>query len=246
MHEEILIKAGLSLREVKVYTLLLSQGELGASEISEKTNLIRTNVYDVLNSLMKKGVVAYVIRTGKKYFSATDPEKLIDYLNNQEKDLEGTKNSITSILPQLKPVKVDTRKPIIEIYEGKEGMKTILEMSVRESLKTKKEIFGISVQQQKCRDLAGPYHMRWYKEREKYKIKSRYLMSAEEKIIPVKYTKFKVLPSEAKNPNEIFIFGNTTTQFFFTGGRFTAIVIKNEEITKKYREYFDFLWRIIK
>ena len=171
---------------------------------------------------------------------------MIDYLNTQEKDLEETKNIITSILPQLKPVKIDAQKPVIEIYEGKEGMKTILEMSVRESLKTKKEIFGISVQQQKCRDLAGVYHIRWYKEREKYKIKSRYLMSAEERIIPVKYTKFKVLPSEAKNPNEIFIFGNITTQFFFTGGIFTAIVIKNEEITKKYRSYFDFLWSVVK
>ena len=88
-------------------------------------------MYDVLNSLLKKGVVAYVIKNGKKSFRAADPEKMIDYLNTQEKDLEETKNIITSILPQLKPVKIDAQKPVIEIYEGKEGMKTILEMSVR-------------------------------------------------------------------------------------------------------------------
>lgn len=246
MYEDLLLKAGLSSREVALYTTLSSQGEMMASELSKKSGLIRTNVYDVLNSLIKKGLVAYVIRNRKKYFMASEPLKIIDYLNTQSRDIEETKEQINSILPKLKPLNFDSQRPQIEIYEGKEGMKTILAMSIRESLRTKKEIIGISVQQQKCRDLAGPYHIRWYKDREKYRIKSRYLMSAEEKVIPVKYTKFKTLPKIAKNPNEIFIFGNITSQFFFTGHLFTAIVIKNKEITDKYRDYFDFLWNVVK
>lgn len=246
MYEDLLIKTGLSLREIKIYTALLSQGELMASELSKKTELIRTNVYDVLNSLIKKGVAAYVIRNGKKYFTAAEPEKLIDYVNTQKKDLDEVEEQVKKILPQLKPVNFNANRPEIEVYEGKEGMKTILAMSVRGSLKTKKEILGISVQQQKCRELAGVYHIRWYSDREKYKIKSRYLMSAEEKIIPVKYTQFKRLPPEAKNPNEIFIFGDITTQFFFINNLFTAIVIKNKEITDNYRNYFNFLWNLIK
>ncbi|HLC50119.1 MAG TPA: helix-turn-helix domain-containing protein [Candidatus Nanoarchaeia archaeon] len=246
MYEDLLIKTGLSLREIKIYTTLLNQGELMANELSKRTGLIRTNVYDIVNSLIKKGVVAYVIRNGKKYFTATEPEKLIDYINTQKKELEDVETEIKGILPKLKPANFNFKRPEIEVYEGKEGMKTILAMSVRESLKTKKEILGISVQQQKCRDLAGPYHIRWYNDREKYKIKSRYLMSAEEQIIPVKHTQFKILPQEAKNPNEIFIFGNITTQFFFIGNLFTAIVIKNKEITDNYRSYFDFLWKLVK
>ena len=146
----------------------------------------------------------------------------------------------------LKPVDFDSKKPVIEVYEGKEGMKTILEMSIRESLHTKKEILGISVQQEKCRMLGGPYHVRWYADREKYKVPARYLMSAEEKIIPVKHTKFKILPKKAKNPNEVFIFGTITAQFFFSGQLFTAILINNEEITQKYREYFEFLWNVVR
>ena len=245
MHEDLLIHAGLSTREVKVYTTLRTQGELMASEIAKKTGLIRTNVYDILNSLIKKGIVAYVIRNGKKYFRAAEPEKLIDYLETQQKDLEEVKEELAEILPKLQPVNHDSQRPAIEIYEGKEGLKTILEMSIRESLKTKKEILGISVQQQKCRELAGPYHERWYRERAKHKIKSKYLMSQKEEIIPVEHTQFKILPKEAKNPNEIFIFGNVTTHFFFVGNLFTAIVIKNKEITQKYRDYFEFLWKLI-
>src|SRR3989338_5656181 len=179
MHEELLAKAGLSQREVKVYAALLSHGEMMASELAKKTGLIRTNSYDILNSLIKKGIVAYVIRNDKKYFHAAEPEKLIDYIQNQEKDLEELKNEFIKIIPDLEPMKPGSKRPIIEVYEGREGFKTILSMSVRESLKTRKEILGISVQQQKCRELGGPYHVRWYKQREKLKIKSRYLVSAE-------------------------------------------------------------------
>ncbi len=244
--QELLIRAGLSLREVKVYTALLHEGELMASQIAKKTDLIRTNTYDVLHALIKKGIVSYVIRNGKKYFRPAEPEKLLDFMSEQQKDLEETKETLVASLQKFKPVLHDTTRPIIEVYEGKEGLKTILELSVRESRKMKNEILGISVQQQQCRDLAGLYHVRWYKEREKYKLKSRYLMSAQEAIIPVKYTQFKILPKSAQNPDEIFIFGNITTQFFFTGKLFTAIVIKNKEITQKYRDYFEFLWQSVK
>ena len=80
MYEDLLIHTGLSIREVKTYTTLRTQGELMASELAKKTGLIRTNVYDVLNSLIKKGIVAYVIRNGKKYFRAAEPEKLLYYI----------------------------------------------------------------------------------------------------------------------------------------------------------------------
>lgn len=246
MNLTILAKAGLSSREIIVYQTLIIEGEFMASLLAQKTGLIRTNVYDVLQELIKKGLVSYVIRNNKKYFHAAEPEKILDHIEHEKRDLDEIKESIEKILPQLKPLIQHEERPIIEVYEGKEGLKTILEISIRESLKTKKEIIGISVQQQKCRLLAGPYHIRWYKDREKNKIQSRYLMSAEEPIIPVKFTQFKVLPAEAKNPNEIFIFGDITTQFFFVGDLFTAIVIKNKGITQKYRDYFDFLWKIIK
>ncbi|HIH10783.1 TPA: helix-turn-helix domain-containing protein [Candidatus Woesearchaeota archaeon] len=242
MDTDILLQAGLSQREIILYRALIAESEQTASELSKRTGLIRTNVYDLLNTLIKKGIVAYVIRNGMKYFSAAEPEKILDFVDQEKRELDEVKEQLQQMLPQLRPLHLKQERPIIEVYEGKEGLKTILEMSIRESLRTKKEIIGISVQQQKCRELAGPYHIRWYKDREKYNVKSRYLMSAEEAVIPVKYTLFKILPLEAKNPNEIFIFGDVTTQFFFVGDLFTAIVIKNKEITQKYRDYFDFLW----
>src|SRR3989338_7155395 len=176
MYEEILSKAGLSPREIAIYTILRTQGELLASEISRKSQIIRTNTYDILGSLVKKGVCAYAVRNGKKYFRAAHPAKLIDYIDQRKDDLEDIKQEISAIIPSLEPISFNVLRPSIEIYEGKEGFKTILEMSIRESLKTGLEILGISVQQQKCRDLGVHYHVRWYTQREKLKLPARYLM----------------------------------------------------------------------
>jgi sugar-specific transcriptional regulator TrmB len=246
MFEEVLMKAGLSVREVKAYTEMRLHGEMTALQIAKQCGIIRTNSYDILNNLVKKGIVSCVVKNGKKFFRATAPEKLLDCIENQKRDLDDVKDELKLIIPKLKPLDLPYGAAKIEIYEGKEGLKTILEMSIRESLITKKEILGISVQQEKCRLLAGPYHIRWYNDRAKHKIRSRYLMSSEEKTISVKYTQFKILPPDAKNPNEIFIFGDVTSHFFFVGNNFNAVVINNKEITDKYRQYFEFLWRMIK
>jgi sugar-specific transcriptional regulator TrmB len=245
MYETQLLSCGLTAREVAVYSFLITHGESMASAIAKDTNLIRTNAYDVLESLIKKGVVSYVIRNGRKYFMAAEPEKIIDYLENQKRELDEKKEEITKILPQLHNIKKENDSAFVEVYDGREGLKTILAMSLRESKRTGKELLGISVQQEKCRLLTGPYHLRWYKERESLRIQSRYLMSSEEKILNVKYTQFKILPKIAQNPNEVFIFGDMTSQFIFNGNRFTGIVIKDSEFTEKYRVFFDFLWKLI-
>ena len=77
MNKEVLLKLGLSQRETEAYYTLLEREEALASEISERTKESRTNTYDTLNSLIKKGLVSYVIKNNKKYFIATDPKKLM-------------------------------------------------------------------------------------------------------------------------------------------------------------------------
>ena len=87
MVENLLAKAGLSPREVTVFMALGAKGEMMASELSKETGIIRTNVYDILESLIRKGLVSYVIRDGNKFFRSSDPEKLLDYVDTQKRDL---------------------------------------------------------------------------------------------------------------------------------------------------------------
>ena len=81
MNTEILISLGLSKREAEVYYALLHVEDALASELSEKTKEARTNTYDTLNSLIKKGLVSYVIKNNKKHFLAADPKNLLKWMD---------------------------------------------------------------------------------------------------------------------------------------------------------------------
>jgi HTH-type transcriptional regulator, sugar sensing transcriptional regulator len=127
MKEEILKSLGLSDKEVKIYLANLQVGSNLVQNIANFANMNRTSAYDLLKSLEQKGFVSYTIKSGKKYYQAVDPKKIIDLL--KEKEL-----MIKKILPELNSLKQSyVDKPNIEVYTGKEGLKTIFENILNES-----------------------------------------------------------------------------------------------------------------
>src|SRR3989344_7913662 len=122
MDKETLVSLGLSRRESEVYYVLLQVDEALASEISEKTKESRTNTYDTIKSLIKKGLVSYVIKNNKKYFMATNPRKLLDWIDFKKEELEKKKKDMEKFIPYLAKLGLPKEKKVnVEVYEGKEG-----------------------------------------------------------------------------------------------------------------------------
>ena len=121
---------GLSDKESKVYIATLMLGTAKVNEIAEKAKLLRETTYAVLKSLKEKGIVSYVIKSGIRYFSASDPERLIGLLDEKKKRIE-------SVMKELKELKQTAiKKPVVEFYEGSEGMLTASDDIVRKGNKT--------------------------------------------------------------------------------------------------------------
>ena len=72
---------GLTKAEIDVYLILLKSEQMIASEITKQVQMQRPNVYDALERLIEKGLVNYVIKKNLKFFKATPPEKLRDYMD---------------------------------------------------------------------------------------------------------------------------------------------------------------------
>ena len=113
---------GLTDREIEVYLGLLKLGTASVQDISRKSNVYRTYAYEILNSLKEKGLVSYVIKSGKKYFEVAQPGKLINILKDKEV-------KIRSILPNLE-----------EIYKSLEDIKPSLIDSTLRKLRREKLI----------------------------------------------------------------------------------------------------------
>jgi HTH-type transcriptional regulator, sugar sensing transcriptional regulator len=110
---------GLSEKEAKVYVSLLELGETVIQRISIKSKVKRTTLYDVLESLIKKGLVSTIIKKKRKYYIASDPREL-------ESKLDEKKALIKTIIPELLSISnLIDKKPKIRFYEGEEGIKEI-------------------------------------------------------------------------------------------------------------------------
>ena len=129
-------KIGLKEKEAKVYIALLKKGSSLANSLSKDTEILRSSIYDYLDVLVDKGFVSYSIQSGKKYFTAVDPKKILDNFEEQRKKEE---IALKEIVPELTKLQNITKKKAnVEIFEGKEGMKTVLSRILKDN---PKEVF---------------------------------------------------------------------------------------------------------
>ncbi len=101
MIKNILQRIGLTEGEIRVYTALLELGSSTTGKITKKSGISGSKVYEVLDRLGNKGLVTHVIINGVKHFEAANPERILDYLDEKEKQLEDEKKSIQKIIPEL-------------------------------------------------------------------------------------------------------------------------------------------------
>ena len=241
MNKEALLNIGLSNNETEIYLALLRNGPCLVSKIVDKTGINRTNIYDRLERLIDKGLVSYVIKNNRKNFVAAKPEIIFRYLEEKRSRINQEEKDIRDILPELNRIRPNTADECVEVYEGKEGLKTILEEVIRE----KKDILTYGSDGNFSRILR--YCFKHYLRRlEKEGIRMKVIFDEENKRdFRWKNAKVKYIPKEFKSPTETTIYGNKVIIFILTEEP-KAIVITSKSISAAYRNYFKILWKSAK
>ena len=223
MNKEILKEIGLTNTEIEVYLSLLEIGQSLASKISQKAKVERAVTYHTLENLIRKGIVSYVIKENRKYFSAAEPEKLHNLIKEKEDLLD-------EIMPELKKLKSSAEQELgIEVFRGKDGFKTVMEDLIRE-----KEPYYIIGYTGKGTEIAPFWYIHWNKRRAKNKVK-RYLLIKEgdEKLDALNFplTSVKVLPRELiqQSKSSIIVYGKNKVLLFLPLSTFAGIRIENKE-----------------
>lgn len=122
MFESFLEEIGLSEKEAKIYLALLQVDSSTIHDIAEKTDINRTTVYPVLESLEKKGLVSEV-QVGKKVsYVAAPPERLETYVERQKILFEEKAKRLVDVIPQIKSMEREQgERPIVKYFEGRDG-----------------------------------------------------------------------------------------------------------------------------
>jgi len=239
MNLEILRKIGLSDGEINVYSALLEAGRITVNELHEKTGIERRNIYDILNKLINRGLISYVIENKRRYFQTAHPNKIIGYVEEKENRLEEIKQEIEKELPSFID-KFESKKSEInaEIYRGAEGIKAVWDdMLNYDAIRWIGS--GRYIPKKLPHFFAG-----WNKRRVKLGIKMFNLLRHEFKkeVKPFQLEHIKFLPKEfSVNPIVVGIYGDKVVNFLLRE-KFFAFVIESKELAENYRSYHKYLW----
>ena len=230
---EKLQKAGLTGNESKAYIELLKKGELSANQLAKNIGMDRTLTYAVLNHLIEKGQVGYVVKENKKIFSCSAPEALLNPIRSKE-------TLVLGLIQELNNVRREKHEAVeVNVYEGKEGFRTFVNLAIKE-----REILSFGGTG-KAYDLL--YEMpviggRLEKTGTHLKVILGKRYSGHE------FTKHKnvhVRLTNMKSESTTTIFGDYVA-IHLIKDRPIVVMIKNGDIAESYRNYFKLMWKIAK
>jgi len=234
MYEE-LIESGLTRNESKIYATLVDQGKAQAGTLSRKTGIHRRSVYDSLERLIEKGLVSFIKENNKRYYLPSDPKQI-------KAILEYKQEQVYKILPELEAkFNMIQQKQETLFYRGVQGIKTILE----DQINVGKDIFVMGGSRDALQIVK--FYLRHYTMK---RIKKNILLhiiyaGKHEKAKRIPFSKIKFLPESFASPVATNIYGDNVAIIIWSFEP-VAILIKNKEIAKTYKKYFDLLWKTAK
>jgi len=229
---------GLSRNEAAVYTTLLELGETKTGAIVKKTGMHRVLIYDALDALIDKGLATFVIKENRKYFQATEPEKLLGFLREKEEIVE-------SVLPELKQLREKSKiQQQVAIYSGVRGLQTAFNNMLRDLSPggTYQSYFA----SENITDILGTkYQNIFQKRKKKQKIDSFHIYYGDysrwKNIIKTTFGSIKYAPI-AYFPTTTYIYNDKVLTIFSSANPPFSVLITNKETAESYKRLFQDFW----
>jgi len=235
----ILKSLGLLDSEIKTYMKALEKGPSTVLEFTKYTGLSRQATYVAIQSLTDRGLMSSAQSDKKSLYAAEDPEKLLAYAQRRESKLKENIDDLKRALPELK-LRAGGEKPTVKVFEGKEGLITVIEELQKNPKKDAVEIT----------DGKAMYSVLTLEDllplRKKLKKANVYIrgLYTGEKVSPKTVGGYRyVLPKEYWDfKTNIGVYGNKIAMVTF-GGKIHSVIIENPHLAKTLKIVFDIAFK---
>jgi len=236
MIRESLKKIGLTEEEINIYLLLLKLGSSKATIISKELGVARTTIYRFLLSLYEKGLISENIQNNVKYFYPVDPKRIPEILKERAEEIQ-------QIIPELNSLKSDLNEETnVELYKGKNGIKTIMNDILREE----KDYTFIGNAEKYFEEFdIDIFTSQWIRKIEKGKIKGRLLCNKKQKFKIAKTEEYKLLPEDLIPKISTWTYGDKTAIFIWSKP-FYVVLVNNKSIADSNKKTFEYFWKMAK
>lgn len=229
---------GLDENEIKVYLATLKIGPAKNEEIAKEAGIIRTTCHSILNKLKQKGIISNILKEKVNYFAAVDPEQLIEMLKEKQYVVE-------SILPKLNEIKKHSPKEHKIIYfEGKEGVKTVIE----DIISKKNRNFKVFGSYKFFNDISPVYANQYFRKKIERNIRSEGVtFKTKENLVAKKRDKKELRKSKFISEPEVnagcFIYEDKVALVSYDKDGHRGCIIKDPKISKLHCLFFKYLWK---
>lgn len=247
MDPHLLEEIGLSPGETKVYLALISLGQTKTGPLAKKAEVSSSKVYKILDRLVQKGLAGYVTKSKIKYFSALEPKRVLDYIDQKEQELQQKRMQIEKILPQLElEQSLSGKKTEAVIYEGFKAIKNFY-LNILNELKAGETYYVLGAGYGKEKPGVKEFFQNYHTQRAKKKIRVKMLANydTKDKLVPATSlnSEIRFLPQYLITNMMILFYKNKAFIFFLTKEPIGFLML-NEEAVKSFKIYFETLWRI--
>ncbi|MFH0714851.1 MAG: helix-turn-helix domain-containing protein [Candidatus Diapherotrites archaeon] len=239
MDERILVEAGLSPNEAKVYTALLKREDSTPRELMEKTGLHSANVYEALERLVQKGLCAFVSKNGKRTYVAQQPWRLQIGLSEKMERLQYFLHEAEKSREKMQ------LQDSARVLQGREGLVTMF----KEILEERDEIVALNGKSY-SREMYDATFEKLHRERIFKKIKRRTIFSEGQrgtwypkKIAEGKTSRIRFLPELALAPVVVYVYGDKVSTIVPRKDSLVIFAIQNRENAESFKTYFEMLWK---
>ncbi|MBT4604583.1 hypothetical protein HOC01_03010 [archaeon] len=239
--------------EVKVYFALLGLGQSTTGSIVKKSGVGSGKVYQVLDKLILKGLVSYVVRNKVKEFAAQDPKNLLRFVQSEMARLSLKEKKLKEIMPILEEEFTQTREEVhAEVFEGIKGFKTCYEFILSEVSKGSEgvkheEVLVLGAPQEALDKFKG-YLYDWNERREEAKVPIKILYNGgmkQKAKNSFSRAKVKYLEKGDESPAWILVSGDYVVTMHVHGSPI-CFLLKDKTSAKSYRAQFAALWKTAK
>lgn len=134
----LLLDVGLDAKEARLYLTILGAGRLSVSEAAESAFISRTNAYDVVKRLSRRGLLQ-TVEVSNAETSRNQTLVQANDLDGLLGDLDLRRNRIESLIPLLRAVRSKGTLPKVRYLEGEAGIRR----GLFESLEWSSPVYGI-------------------------------------------------------------------------------------------------------
>lgn len=248
MINNLFTRLGLSDGEAAIYQNLLDHGDGSATALAERTGIKRTLIYHLIKGLEQHGLVESFEKNKITNFRPSPPNKLEDLFFQKKRELEAVSGSLAETLPALNSrYRLVTQRPAVSYFEGKEGIKKVLE----DSLTASSEIYSYADVEAVMEEIPK-INEAYVVKREKLKLKKKvivldtpaarkYLADYHQAVTDTRFLKFSAEPFK----NVMQIYDGKISYVTLDPKRIIGVIIDDAYLYAMHKYLFEYTWNTL-